>query len=71
MEDSCIKVFSSAHKRGVSVGTVFHIIHKKLLIFIISSCWVPRMLTPDHKGNQDESYNHNLEQSKQDVGIFM
>jgi hypothetical protein len=30
MEDSCIKVFSSAHKQGVSVGTVFHIIHKKI-----------------------------------------
>lgn len=67
MEESCIKVFSSAHKLGVSVGTVFHIIHKKWLISTVSSCWVPRLMTPDHKGHQDDSYNHNLVHFKQDL----
>jgi hypothetical protein len=63
MEDSCIKVISSAHKQKVSVGTVSHIIHKKLLISKISSCQVPRILTPDHTGHQD-GFNDSLEHYK-------
>mgnify|MGYP003623263763 CR=1 FL=1 len=49
LEDRRVSVKSIASKVGISVGSVHTIMHDDLKMRKVSSRWVPRMLTEDHK----------------------
>jgi hypothetical protein len=61
-----IRGLISVHELKISVGTAIHVIHKKVLMFKVSSCWVPLLL----KRHYSESFDGNLEDSKQDADTF-
>ncbi|XP_067131309.1 histone-lysine N-methyltransferase SETMAR-like [Centruroides vittatus] len=52
LSDQRIKVHEIVEATGISQGTVFSILHKKLGVKKISARWVPRLLSVENKRNR-------------------
>ncbi|GBO34620.1 hypothetical protein AVEN_136311-1 [Araneus ventricosus] len=52
LSDRRIKVREIVETTGISQGTVFSILHKKLDVNKISAKWVPRLLSMENKRNR-------------------
>jgi hypothetical protein len=49
LSDTHITIEALVHDVRISHGSVFNIIHDKLLMTKVAACWVPRLLTPVQK----------------------
>ena len=60
LQDRRVKVSVIAHELGISAGTVSSINHSVLMMSMVSSRWVPGMLTPEQKACRQQFSEQNL-----------
>ena len=70
MEDRRVTVDQIVDTLGISYGSVESILHEHLAMSKVSASWVPRMLTPEMKGNRMRCSEENLELMNQDWENF-
>ena len=61
LQDRRVKISVIAHELGISAGWVSSIIHSALMLWKVSSRWVPRMLTSEQKACRQQLSEQNLD----------
>ena len=70
MSNRRLRTVEIATDLGISKQSVLTIIHGKLCMSMVSSSWVPRMLTPLHKQTLSEMSQLNLDIINEDSELF-